>query len=60
MGLLMVIDKRDRMDRFALNDGPIPDLSHVEIGTTVACFFEIVVQGNIKQTELNIRGKHWS
>jgi len=56
----MVIDKRDRMDRFALNDGPIPDLSHVEIRATVPCFFEIVVQGNVKQTELNIRGKHWS
>jgi hypothetical protein len=48
----MVIDKRDRMDRFALNDGPIPDLSHVKIRASVSCFFEIVVQGNIKQTEL--------
>lgn len=53
----MVIDKCDRMNRFALNDGPIPDLSHVEIRATVSCFFEIVVQGNIKQTELDIQGK---
>ena len=56
----MVINKRDRMDRFALNDGPIPDFSHVEIIATVSCFLEIVVQRNVKETELDIRGEHWS
>jgi hypothetical protein len=54
----MVINKSDRVDRFALNDGPIPDRSHVEIIAPVPCFFKIVVQGNVKETELDIRGKH--
>jgi hypothetical protein len=50
----MVIDKRDSMDRFALNDGAIPDPSHIEIIATVSRFLEIVVQGNVKETELCI------
>ena len=52
----MVIDKCDKTDRFALNDGSIPDLSYIEIRATVPCFFEIVVQENVKETELGIRG----
>ena len=56
----MVIDERDRMDRFALNNGPIPNLSHVKIRATVPCFLEIVVQGNIKHTELDVQSKHLS
>ena len=50
----MVINKCDSVDRLPLDDGPIPDRPHVESGATIPCFFEVVVQGDIEQTELHV------
>jgi hypothetical protein len=40
------------MDRFTLHNGPVPDRPHVIIIPPVSGFLEVIVQRDIKQTEL--------
>jgi hypothetical protein len=52
--MLVVVNKSNSVDGFTLNNRPIPDASHVEIASTVSRHFKIIVQGNIKEAELDI------
>jgi hypothetical protein len=52
--MLMVVNKSNSMDGFALNNRPIPDTSHVEIASTISRLFKFIVQWNVKEAELYI------
>ena len=55
--MLMVVNKRNSVDGLALNNRSIPDGSHVEIASSISRLFKFIVQGNVKEAELDFLQK---